>query len=248
MQVGADNVFDTMTMLDHQIMEKQMRILRERIGALTSSSNLHTNRTQTAPFTATARNMNWECGQLAPMTNDAAELTKFFQNAASIMRQNKYYDKLDAIVDPIVFKQADFLRSQGAANGTNLSFQFSNYNPDGIMEHAVLGSTVSVPYASGSAIVLPNASFALIPWIPKINREGYGDYESFNGGYGTVPDASGAGIEYAVRGWAQKADGSSNGSVVQDIQINLELSVDVSFNVAPLSTATESAIYEFGQL
>jgi hypothetical protein len=245
MQVGADNVFDTMTLLDHQIMQKQMRI-RERIGTYIVQQ-LHNNRTQTAPFTTTARNMNWSAANSA-YENDAAEITKFFQNAASIMRQNKYYDKLDAIVDPIVFKQADFLRSQGAANGTNLSFQFSNYNPDGIMEHAVLGSTVSVPYASGSAIVLPNASFALIPWIPKINREGYGDYESFNGGYGTVPDASGAGIEYAVRGWAQKADGSSNGSVVQDIQINLELSVDVSFNVAPLSTATESAIYEFGQL
>lgn len=244
MQVGYDNVFDTMTLLDHQIMQKQMRI-RERIGAYIVQQ-LHSNRTQTAPFTTTAKNMTWNATNFA-FENDGGELTKFFQNAASIMRQNKYYDKLDAIVDPIIFKQADFLRAQGAANGQNLNFQFSNYNPDGIMEHAILGSTVSTAYTNGVGIVLPNASFALIPWIPKINREGYGDYESFNGGYGTVPDATGAGIDYAVRAWAQKADGSSNGSVIQDIQIQMELSVDVSFNVAPISTANETAIYEFGQ-
>lgn len=244
LQVGADNMFDTMTMLDHQISEKQ-RLIRERIGVYIVQQ-LHNNRTQTAPFTTTAKNMTWNPANSA-YENDGGEVTKFFQNAASIMRQNKYYDKLDAVVDPVIFKQADFLRSQGAANGTNLSYQFSNYNPDGIMEHAVLGSTVAVPYAQGSAIILPSYSFALIPWIPKINREGRGDYESYNGGYGTVPDATGLGIDYAVRAWAQKADGSSNGSVVQDIQIQMELSVDVSFNVAPLSTATETAIYEFGQ-
>jgi hypothetical protein len=30
--------------------------------------------------------------------------------------------------------------------------------------------------------------------------------------------------------------------------MDLELSVDISFNVAPISVAGETAIYEFGQL
>jgi hypothetical protein len=245
LQVGKDNVFTTPEMLDHQIMEVQ-RILRERIGKYIVQQ-MHNNRTQTAPYTTTVRNMSWDGANFA-FTNDAGEVQRFFQNAASVMRQSKYYDKLDAVVDPVIFKQANFLRNQGQGNASNLSFQFDSYNSDGIMEHAVLGSDVATPYANGCGIVVPAYSFAVIPWIPSINREGFGDYEDYNGGYGTVPDGTGLGIDYAVRGWAQKADGSGSGSVVQDIQLNMELSVDISFNVAPLSTANETAIYEFGQL
>jgi len=245
MQVGMDNVFDTMTLLDHMIMDKQ-RILRERIGTYIVTQ-LHANRTQTAPVTAGIRNMVWNGANFA-FENDAAQLSFFYENAASVMRQNKYYDKFDVVADPIIAKQARFNQFQGAGNAQNLAYQFQSYNPNGIMEHSTLGNEVATAYISGCAIVLPTASFSVIPWIPQINRNGMGDYESFNGGFGTLPDGSGMPLTYAVRGWAQKQDTSAAGGTVQDIHMDLELSVDISFNVAPISVTGETAIYEFGQI
>jgi len=246
MQVGADNVFDTMTLLDYQIWDKQ-RILRERIGTYIVQQ-LHNNRTQTSPSVAgVTRNMTWNGTNFA-FENDANQLDLFFENAASVMRQNKYYDKLDVIADPVIFKRARYDQSQSNGNAQNLAFQFQSYNPGGIMEHEVLGNEVATAYTGGCAIVLPQASFAVIPWIPKINREGFGDYESYNGGFGMLPDATGLDLKYAVRGWAQKQDTSGAGGVVQDIHMDLELSVDIAFNTAPISNSGETPVYEFGQL
>lgn len=247
MQTGADNVYDTFTMLDHQVNEKQ-RILRERIGQYIVQQ-LHTNRTQTAPLTATVRNVAWDAANFA-FTNDAANKNLFFEAAASAMRQNKYYGKLDAVVDPVAYLLARFNANQGGGNQQNLSFQMQSYNSDGIMEHSSLGNEVATEYATGTMLVLPEASFSCIPWIPKINRDGGNGvgYMDYNGDFGTVADGTGLPLVYAVRGWAQKADTSASGGTVQDIHGDLELSVDIAFNVAPMSTATETPIYEFGQL
>lgn len=245
MQVGMDNVFDTMTLLDHQIMEKQ-RILRERIGRQIVST-LYSNRTQAAPVTTSIRNMGWNAANFA-FENTADQVNLFYENAASVMRQNKYYDKLDVIADPITYKQARFSQFQGADNSQNLSYQYQNYNPDGIMEHSSLGNEIATNYTTGVALVLPYAAFAVIPWIPKINRDGYGDYDSYNGGWGVLPDATGVGLTYAVRARATATDTSGNGGTVQDIHIDMELSVDIAINVAPISTANETPVYEFAQL
>lgn len=241
-QTGADNIFPMVEQLENGIMQTQ-RILRERVGAYIVSQ-LHANRTQAVA--SGTRNATWNNTTYA-FENDASQANLFFENAASVLRQNKYYEKLDVVADPKVFKLANFNRFQGAGNAQNLGYQFQQYNPDGIMEHSVLGSDVATDYAEGCAIVLPQGSFSITPWIPSINRRGEGDYESYNGGYGTIIDATGLPLSYAVRGWAQKADGSAAGSVVQDIQMNFELSVDIAFVASPLSTAGESAIFEFGQ-
>lgn len=246
MQVGYDNVFDDVSLLDHQIFEKQ-RILRERVGQYIVQQ-LHNNRTQTSPSVGdgSTRNATWDAANFAFLI-DATEQTKFFQDAASVMKQNKYYDRFDVIADPITFKQAEFLRAQGPGNYQNLSYQFVDYNPDGIMFHSVLGDQVTTPYSNGVAIVMPYAAFSLVPWIPKINRVGWGNYSEYNGGFGTIGDATGLPITYAVRAWTQKVDGSGNGSVVQTVQVQMELSIDIAFNAAPISTSGESAVYEFAQ-
>lgn len=252
MQVGADNVFDDPTLLDHQIMEKQ-RILRERIGTYIVQQ-LHNNRTQTsysatlgAGSTDATKNMAWNAVNFA-FENPAISAMTFFENIANVMDQNKYYGNFDVIADPVAYTKARYLQNQGEGNAQNLSYQFKRFNPDGIMQHSVLGTTVAENYPFGCGICLPYASFSCIPWIPMINRKGYGDYQEYNGGFGTVLDGTGLPLVYAVRGWTQKVDGSSNGSVVQTVQVQLELSVDIAFNAAPISTSGETPIYEFGQL
>lgn len=253
-QVGADNMFSDTELLDHEIMEKQ-RILRERIGDYIVAQ-LHAARTQN-PYTITAgagntdatKIMTWDAVNFA-FTNPQVSANRFFQYASNVMKQNKYYGKFDAIADANTAVNADFLSFQGGGNQQNLSFQFQDYNggKEGIMFHSSLGVQVAEPFPSGCAIVLPEASFSVIPWIPMINRKGKGDYTTFNGGFGTIGDGSGMPLEYAVRGWAQKADGSGNGSVVQTEQLQMELSVDICFVTAPMSNAGETPIYEFGQM
>lgn len=243
MQVGMDNMFDMQELLAYQIMDKQ-RILRERIGTYIVQQ-LHSARTQTVA--SNTKNSTWNPATFA-FENSAGDLQNFFENAANVMKQNKYYDKFDVIADPVIYKQARYLQNQGAGNAANLSFQFDSFNPGGIMFHSVLGNQVAESYANGCAIVLPAASYSVIPWIPKINRMGFGDPSSFNGAYSTVPDGAGMAMTYAVRSWAQKADTSAAGGVVQDIHRDMELSVDICFLTAPISNAGETPIYEFGQL
>lgn len=252
MQVGADNVFDDVTLLDHQITDKQ-RILRERIGTYIVQQ-LHTNRTQTsysatlgAGGTDATKNMSWNGTNFA-FENPASTKSTFFQLAANVMDQNKYYGQFDVVADPVSFASAEYLMAQGAGNAQNLSFQFKRFNPNGIMQHSVLGTTVAEAYPLGCGIVLPAASFAVIPWIPAINRTGWGNFSEYNGAFSTVPDATGLPLIYAVRGWTQKVDGSANGSVTQTVQVNMELSVDIAFNTAPISNSGETPVYEFGQL
>ena len=244
-QTGYDNVFSTEEQMAHDIAECQ-RNLRERIGTYIVAQ-LHAGRTQTAPVTTAIKNMTWN-GTNYAFENDASQLDLFFENAQSVMKQNKYYNKFDVIVDPILAKRANYDMYQAQGNAQNLAFQFQSYNPNGIMFHSTLGNEVATAYAGGTAIVLPEASFAVIPWIPKINRIGQGDYETFNGGFGTMADDTGLPFQYAVRGWAQKADASSAGGTVQDIHIDMELSIDIAFNAAPMSVSGETPIYEFGQM
>jgi len=244
LQSGMDNVINYEMQFAHMLREVQ-RNLRERIGTYIVQQ-LHTGRTQTAPVTTGVRNATWDAVNFA-FVNDAAQLDLFYENAASVMRQNKYYNKFDVIADPIIAKRARFDQMQSAGNAQNLAYQFQSYNPNGIMEHSTLGNEVATAFGNGCAIVLPEASYSMIPWIPKINREGSGDYESFNGGFGTVDDDQGLPLTYAVRGWAQKQDASSLGGTVQDIHIDMELSIDIAFNLAPMSISGETPVYEFGQ-
>ena len=245
LQSGMDNVINYEMQFAHMLKEAQ-RNLRERMGTYLVQQ-LHTGRTQAAPYTTSIKNATWNATNFA-FENDAAQLDLFYENAASVMRQNKYYGKFDVIADPIIAKRARFDMYQGSSNYQNLAYQFQSYNPNGIMEHSTLGNEVATAYNNGVAIVLPEASYAMIPWIPKFNREGQGDYETFNGGYGTISDDQGLPLTYAVRGWAQKQDASSLGGTVQDIHIDIELSIDIAFNLAPISVTGETPIYEFGQM
>lgn len=238
--VGQDNVIKRPELLDYSIMEAQ-RILRERIG-LYILQQCHAQRTQVK--NTTIRNATWD-GVNFQMQNSAGDVTKIFQNIGSIMRQHKYYGEIDVIADSVAFKQAQFLQAQGAGNSTNLDFQFKNFS--NIWEHPLLTTSVLTTATLGLAIAMPKYSISAIPWIPFINRQGWGDYESYNGGYGTLPDATGLPLTYAVHGYAQRVDASATNGSAQDVKVDLELSVDIAFQVAPLSTANETPIFEFIQ-
>lgn len=178
--------------------------------------------------------------------NDAVEVTAdnattFFQRVRSAMRQNYFGGQLDVIVDSLLQIKAEYLAAQGAGNNANTQFQFPGLR---IVESVELEDA---NYANGSAIVMPQGSACALNWIPKQNRNGWGDYNSYVGGYGTI---SFMGYTFAVHGYAARADTSASNGNEQDVQMEFEVSLDSSYNKAPLSTIagrTDSVIIEFAQ-
>lgn len=163
--------------------------------------------------------------------------------AKTMMMQNKYNGTYDMILDPLTYTDTMLLSNQGVANSVNTAFQY-----DGINKVFSTNLTDS-NYAAGAALIMPSASFANIPWIPKQNRMGWGDYNSYTGGYGTFQDPTGLPITYAVHGYATRADASANNGDTQDVVMEFEITVDIAKVLAPLTTSTgESVVFEIGQL
>jgi hypothetical protein len=238
---GLDNVFKNQVQFDNQMLQA-MRNLRERIG-LSFLTSLHASRTQVK--NATIKNLAWNVTNFA-FENASLQSNFFAQNAISILRQHKYYDKIDFITDSVINKQFDFLRAQGAGNSTNYSFQFQDVGA--VMEHPLLSTSVVTTYANGIALAMPQYSFSAIPWLPSINRKGQGDMTSYVGGFGTIADPTTPGLTYALHGYSNRVDASASNGSAQDVKMEFELSVDISFQIAPLSTANETPIFEIGQL
>lgn len=166
---------------------------------------------------------------------------RFWQMAKSMMLQNGYTGQYDVIADPVSYADALFAAAQGAANATNTSFQFNGMN---IMQSNDIDDA---NYDGGVSLILPTASFGVLDWIPKQNREGWGDYNSNVGGYGSIVDPV-SGLTMALHGYAQRADTSASNGNTQDVVMEFEVSIDLSANLAPLSTATETVVYEVAQL
>jgi hypothetical protein len=180
-------------------------------------------------------------------TTDAVEIalanaSTFWQRVRSVMRQNYFTGSADIIVDPLLSLEAERLRAQGAGNSTNSAFQFAGLNIIESPEHT------DADYASGSALAFPTGTVAALNWIPKQNRTGEGDYNTYVGGFGTFEFM---GYTFAVHGYSQRADTSASNGNTQDVTIEFEVSLESSFNKAPLSviaSRTDSVILEFGQL
>lgn len=171
----------------------------------------------------------------------AVDKDRFFQYGKSMLKQNHYKGMADVICDPILFAQAEYLASQGQSNATNSGFQFSGLN---FFESVDLSDS---NYGNGDAYFIPEGTIGVVDWIPSQNRQGVGNYESVLGGYGTIQDPI-SGMTFAVHAYSDRADTSASGGDKQDVVTNWEISVDLSFNKAPINVTDESTIFEVGQL
>lgn len=179
--------------------------------------------------------------------NDAVEIAatdegKFFAKLRSIARQNYFSNGLDVIADSIISVNAEFLGAQGAGNATNYGYQFKGLN---IAESVELDDS---NYSGGVVLAMPSGSVSALNWIPKQNRSGWGDYNSYVGGYGTFQFM---GYQFAVHGYSSRADTSSANGDVQDVAMEFEVSLDSSFNASPLNyttNRTDSVVIEAAQL
>lgn len=167
---------------------------------------------------------------------------QIFARIRSIMRQNYFSGGLDMIVDSNLSVKAEFLNAQGNGNATNYGYQFNNLR---IAESIELTEGA---YNNGVAIVMPQGGACALNWIPKQNRQGSGDYNSYVGGFGVF---NFMGYQFALHGYAQRSDTSATNGNTQDVTMEFEVSLDSSYNKAPLSYTTgrtDSVIHEFAQV
>ena len=175
-------------------------------------------------------------------TNDAFEITgqeRFYQYLSSMMAQNNYRSDINVIADPIAFANAQYLSAQGSGNANNYNFQFQGMNI--ILSNELTDATYP---AADTCLAMQSGAFGLLPWIPKQNRIGEGDFMSYVGGFSSMRDPFGLGLTFAVHGYSQRADTSASNGNAQDVLMEFELSIDLANAIAPLSVATETPIFE----
>ena len=230
------SVFDFNTVLANKFQQACMNILEDK-ETETIAYLMAQRATQQPTIAGATFNATTDAVEVA-----LADKSQFFQIIKSVMRKNYFNSTLDVVADSVKQISLEFLAAQGAGNSTNYGYQFQNMN---IAESVEL---TDADFAQGCALVMPAGSVAALNWIPKQNRQGWGDYNSYVGGYGTF---NFMGYQFAVHGYAGRADTSASNGNAQDVTMEFEVSLDSSYNKAPLNYTTgrtDSVIIEFGQL
>ena len=160
-----------------------------------------------------------------------------------IMDINKYQNvAYDVVCDSIAFNKFQYQLAQGSSNSTNTSFQFGGvtFIHDSSLSAAAAG--LASAYAKGYWIVVPEGTIAALPWIPKQNREGltFGTIANYGQMMNPID-----GLTYATHTYDTAFDGTATGGYTQDVKIETEISLDIAYQHAPLTTATESSLMAF---
>ena len=165
------------------------------------------------------------------------------QISKSVMYANKYSgSNLVVFCDTISYNKFEKTAAQGVANSTNWSFQFNGVTFIHSVELGALGAGLVSAYAKGFWVIAEMGTFGVLPWIPKQNRMGVETKENKYAALMNPVD----GFSYAVHSYETRADDSANNGYTQDVVTQYEVSIDQSFNDAPLSTANETVFQAFG--
>jgi len=173
----------------------------------------------------------------------SADANRATQITRMVMDINKYQGTNYSIVcDSVSFNKFMFDAAQGVSNATNTSFQFQNVEFIHAPELSALASGLVGTYTDGFWIAVPEGMIAALPWIPVQNRRGedYGNIAA----YGSILNPIDA-VSYALHTYEDAVDGTGNGGYDQDVKIETEISLDIAYEHAPLSTATETPLFAF---
>lgn len=232
------SVFDFNTVLANKLAQCMMNILEDI--EVDNVAWLLTNKTQYS------QTLN---GQVSfNTTNDFVEIaatsdnkTRIYQLAKSALYQNFYSGEYDFVADNQLAVEAAYLAAQGSGNSANTAFQFMGINL------AESNTLADANYTNGVLVGMPAKSICSLAWIPQQNRMGWGDYNSYVGGFGVMSDPWGLGLQFAVHGYASRTDTSASNGDTQDVTIEFEVSLDISNNKAPLSGGNnETVIFAMG--
>lgn len=165
-----------------------------------------------------------------------------FQRLRGFMREQYYAGLYDVVADEYWAQEYAFKLAQGQANNTNLAFQIMG------MDLEVSQELTSDAGYSGMGYIFPRGTATFVDWLPEMNRNGFGNAFQAGGSYGVMADPLGSGLQFAVHQYAAGADNENLAGETQDIDIQVEISLDIAPLIAPFSTANFSTITKFGQL
>ena len=164
-----------------------------------------------------------------------------FERLRGFMRQQYYTGNIFFVHSEAFQQMANYLIQQGQGNAENLFWQFEGLTGFNSQEIATAGYT-------GSGYMFEEGTTGILPWIPKLNRDGFGTAFQVGGGYSSIPDPLGSGLTFAVHQRAAGADNSAAAGETQDVDINVELSIDLGPVIAPMSTSNASPAFKTGIL
>lgn len=172
----------------------------------------------------------------ATYKNEAITITKV------VMDINKYQNTRLAIVcDPHAYTTFLQQAAQGASNATNTSFQFlGTYF---VLDASLTAKAVAlnVLYNKGFWMAVPENHIGCIDWIPQQNRRPIETSVNMYSNFRNQVD----GLLYAAHSYEARADGTASNGEKQDVKTEMELSIDLSFSVAPSSVADETPVMAF---
>lgn len=173
---------------------------------------------------------------------DTADENRATQITKIVLDINKYGGNYVVFCDSIAYNKFQYQAAQGISNATNLSFQFGGvtfiHSVDLYALTSALGNTL---YTKGSWIAVPVGMAGALTWIPKQNRQGI--VTSVNE-YSTLINPV-DGQTYAIHKYEERANGTSVNGYTQDVLTQIEASIDVAFEHAPLATAGASPLLAF---
>jgi len=170
---------------------------------------------------------------------EATEGDRSIQITKSVMHSNKYTGGYVVFCDTKSFNKFEADAAQGAGNSTNLSFQFNNVTYVHSVELGALAAGLG--YTKGFWVAVEPGTFGVLPWVPKQNRMGVNTKVNQYSLISNPVD----GESYAVHTYEDRADDTANNGYTQDVVTQYEISQDISFVHAPLTTANETTFQAF---
>ena len=171
-----------------------------------------------------------------------ADETRAVQITQTVMDTNKFSGNITLFCDSISHDKFEQQRFQGAGNSENLSF---NFNGNVKIIHSLgmnaFAAGLSTPVTKGFWIAVVDGTIAALPWIPIQNRQGIVTKENMYGQINNPID----GIDYAIHTYEERVDGVSLGGQLQDLKVETQIWLEIAYETAPLSVATESSLMAF---
>lgn len=202
-------------------------------------ANFDTNRSQ-AVVSATPQSGTWDASNFwFGVANDEDDF--YFQRIQAFMKEQYYGGGLEVINNMGADIRMAQIAQQGQGNATNLGWQIPN-----------IRSYTSTGFANESgydymSYIFKQGTIGILPWIPQLNRTGFGDIFKEGGLYSTMPDPLGSGLTFAVHQYATAADNATPAET-QDVDIEVEISCDLAPIHAPETTSNADPVFKVGLL
>jgi len=204
-------------------------------------AGLNTNKNQSV-ISTTPRSGTWDNTNYI-FQIPAADRERWMQRVKGFMREQYYKNSMfEVILDEYLWQEGEFNLQQGAGNSSNLAWQGNGLDA-GISPTQEL--TLDSGY-DGMGYIFPVGSIGILPWIPQLNRQGFGSAGANGGLYTTIQDPLGSGLTFAVHEYMSGADNNAAAGETQDVDVQVELSIDLGPVIAPMTTANASPINKFG--